>query len=160
MGTRIRNLAIPIIVSVALIVAIILGLEIAGTPRSVPSRLPSLTPVSAMPSAVNAASIILAGNNMTQTLTGTGVILGSYTADCYESATLTGTQAITLAIQHSPDNYSWHSLYSFGVVTNAAASLATTTAFTHTDLYGSYIRGIATLSSTQPLTMSLLCVFR
>ena len=160
MNSKIRNLVVPIVVSVALIVAIILGLEVAGTPAKVPSRLLALTPVSAMPAAVNAPNIILAGNSITQTLTGSGVVLSSYTADCYESATLTGTQAITLAIQHSPDNYSWHSLYSFDVITNDAASLATTTAFSHTALYGSYVRGVATLSSTQPLTVSLLCVFR
>ena len=147
---RARNVVVPTIVSITLIVATILGLEIAGTKPPVKLQLPAATSVAA----VSAPSLILSGVGITQTTTGQGVLLGDYTGDCYEALTVAGTQTVTLAIQHSPDNFSWFALYSFD------AASASTTAFTHTALYGSYIRGVATVGTTTPVTVSLLCVFR
>ncbi len=147
---RTRRVVVPLLVSAVLIVSTILGLEIAGTKSPVKLQLPAATSVAA----VNAPSLILSGVGITQTTTGQGVLLGGYTGDCYEALTVAGTQTVTLAIQHSPDNSAWLSLYSFD------AASASTNAFTHTALYGSYIRGVATVGTTTPVTVSLLCVFR
>ncbi len=153
MKKRIGYTFIAVIVSVALLIAVGLALEIMGARQS--PTLPVSTPTIASRSqAVNLPAIVLSGNKITQTLTGTAILLPSYAADCYEGVTVSDTQTVTLKIQHSPDDYSWLDLYSFDDAT------ADTTTFTHASLYGSYMRGVATLGSDNPVTVSLLCVFR
>jgi len=84
-------------------------------------------------------------------------------ADCYSSVTAmspittTGATTVTNKIQHSPNAVIWSDLTSFG----ATGQVTTGVAFTHTTLYGQYIRLVQVVgNSFNPITGSVVCTVR
>ncbi len=105
---------------------------------------------------------IFAARGVTQTVTGTAQYLQTYTGDCYANLTLTGTQTVTLSLQHSPDAATWINMAPFPAATNTTTTQSITTFFSPTlAFYGSYIRAIATIAmTTAPVNVTLLCTYR
>jgi len=149
------RLALTVVLSAALVLGVVFVLNIAQQKPAVDQAVP----VKAGVQSINGATQILAANGLTQSITSTGQAIGSYLADCYEHLEITGTQAVSVSIQHGADGVNWLNLYSFTPFTNASAALVITDAFTQTPFYGQKTRAIAILSSTAPITVALNCVF-
>jgi hypothetical protein len=61
---------------------------------------------------------------------------------------------VTVAIDHSADASNWVNLYSYTAVsTNGVA-------FTHTLVYGEYLRASATLAGSTAVTVTVRCVLK
>lgn len=143
---------------VAITVGAILSISVAAlnTPNASASGR-ALAPVQT----ANYPNQVLAANSITANVTSTARLLPTYSADCYEYTLLTGTQTVTIQIQHSADAANWQNLFAFDAVTHTGASQAATTAFTGTvAFYGTYMRAYATLASTPTVNLSVFCTFR
>lgn len=84
-------------------------------------------------------------------------------ADCYSSVTAmapittTGATTVTNKIQSSPNGVIWADLTGFG----ATGHITTGVLFTHTPLYGQYIRLVQIVgNSFNPITGSVVCTVR
>ena len=151
-----RLLAVALTVCfMILIFALVLTAGLASPTQAGPT--PSAAPA---PLAVNVGNQVFAEIGITQTTTGAARYLVSYSADCYLTTVLTGTQNATFSLQHSPDANTWVDLAQFDPVSHSGASSATTIEFSPTlAFYGTYIRGIATLTGTTPANIKLVCTY-
>lgn len=150
-----------VVLAVALAVALLVGAAVGARVGQVQQA--SAAPQAIPAGAVNFASQIFAAKSVYAVTTGTTRLLLSYTADCYTSLTLTGTQTATLQLQHSPDADTWVNLDNFGTITHTGSTATTSTWFSPSlTFYGTYVRGLLTpvsLTNTVPVNASILCVY-
>lgn len=153
-----RLLAVALTVSImALIFVLAFTAGLASPTQAGPA--PSAAPAPAA-DVVNVGSQIFAAIGITQNYTGSARYLPSYLADCYLTTVLTGTQDVTLTLQHSPDASTWVDLFAFDPIARADASQAITVVFTNSvQFYGTYVRGLATLTSNAPVNAKLICTY-
>jgi hypothetical protein len=100
------------------------------------------------------SQVYYTGNGVTADVTGTAYTFQADFGiqDCYQIVDVTALQTVTGKIQHSFDNTNWVTQYTFPAVS------ADNVGFTRTTIYGNYERYIATVGTTNPVTISLKCV--
>ncbi len=153
LDNRFFRLALTVLVSVAL------TLFVVGVVNR-PAVAPPAPVIAANTQSVNATTNVLLASQVTQSVTGTQVLNNSFIADCYEHLDLTGTQTVTVQLQHSADAVNWINLYAFAQVTHTGTALASTDTFTPATLNGSYLRAYATVAvTTAPVNASVLCTY-
>ena len=131
-----------LIVTALFLSGVFVGLKFSD---AVPARAEAVTGYSTLQ--------IIAANGVTQTAAATPVFVEGWgVADCYAKAAAAGAlNTVTLGLWHGPNTADFTSLYTFtaqGVTSSSGASLL----FTNTALYGSYLKGVATLANTNTIT--------
>ena len=98
---------------------------------------------------------LLNANGVTSSQTGAKMSSLKYTTgDCYSVVDVTSQQTVTVKFQHSGDGTNYVDLASLSSVSSDGTS------FTHTLVYGTYIRAVATLGTTNPVTVTAHCVLK
>jgi hypothetical protein len=133
--------------TIAIVMVALLGLAAADRASATPTDAPSST-VSSF-----ARYTLMTSNGITGTTNGTAVrIAGFEYIDCFAAIDVTLWQTVTMSYQASADGTNYATAQA-----NSAVS-ADATVMTRTLVYGEYFRPVATLGTTNPVTISVKCV--
>jgi hypothetical protein len=105
-------------------------------------------------------------NGIIATTNGTGRVTGDYGVfECYAIVDVTLPETVTITFQSSPDNTNFAAEPVWQFSSNVLAATAGMTAisadgtsFATVPIYGLYTRPVFTLSTTNPITVTLRCV--
>jgi hypothetical protein len=145
---KIFGLFLAIVIAIVLTVsALVVVLPASATPDNPPNQVYYN----------HVAYTILSVNGITNVAAGTGVgyrFGGFGFSDCFGNLTIALAQTVTLGLQASADNAAWTSVLSF-----TAASVSSVV-YTRTNIYGEYLRAVASPVGANPFTLTVKCTLK